>query len=265
MNQGVPPAPPAGPGSSGSQQAAGAPAPDEAKNAVGSLFGPPASGQDNRVPFARFKEINDRLKGAEAELAQYKAQSVPSVPQQKSPDQLLAEIRAMAKKGVDDPDVLFGALEQMVNVRTSSVVNDALKSVFEQQEQQFEMNQFAAIENEARSKVLHEFPEIQDQNSDLFKAADAIYRADKFLRRLPDGEYRAVREADYQRTKKTSRPAHLSTPGIQGNAFATMDGGDDGYADDRKSVLQAMREGKLADVDKFFTKHADKFLTKPGY
>ena len=261
-DQGVPPASPAGPGVGGPQQAAGAPAPVEAQTAAAPLFGSPASGQDNRVPFARFKEVNDRLKGAEAKLAQYEANRAPPVAPIKSPDQLLAEYRQMAKKGADDPDVLIGALEQMVNVRTSSAVNDALRSVFEEQQREAQAARDMALRNEAESKTLRDFPELNDPNSDLYKATAAIYRADPWLQETPDGVYRAAKEADYNRGKKVARPTPLGTPGSQRNAFAP-DGSDDSYKEERKAAMQAMQEGRMAAVDDFFTKNMDRFLKRP--
>lgn len=260
---GVPPASPAGPGGSGPQQAAGAPAPVEAQPAAAPLFGSPASGQDNRVPFARFKEVNDRLKGAEAKLAEYEANRAPPVAPIKSPDQLLAEIRQMAKKGADDPDVLVGALEQMVNVRTSSAVNEALRSVFEEQQREAQAARDAALRQDAEVKTLRDFPELQDPNSDLYKATAAIYRADPWLQETPDGVYRAAKEADYNRGKKVARPTPLGAPGSQRNAFAPES--DSGYMDDRKAAIAAMREGRMAAVDDFFTKNMDRFLKKPAF
>jgi hypothetical protein len=262
MAQGVTPASPAGPGGSGPQQAAGAPAPQEATTAAGVSFGSDASGQDNRVPFARFKEVNDRMKGAEAKLAQYEAASRPTPA--KGVDEMLAEIRAAARKGADDPDMLLGAIEQMVTVKTNAGIHEALRFVAEEQQKEAELHRFVSAKQSAQSRMFAEYPELQDRNSDLFKMADSIYSNDPELQAIPGGEYKAAQIAFGERAKKVARPAPLSSPGVQRNAFATP-GAEDDYAADRASVKQAMSEGKMAAVDAFLTKHANRFLTKPTY
>jgi hypothetical protein len=213
------------------------------------------------VPYARLKEVTEQLKGARDELARLKAsQAAPS----KSANEMITELRGLAIKHADEPEKLAGIFEQMAEVKASNTAHDVLKSFFEEQKRQSDEARFVTTRKASMDRALAEFPELRDPNSDFFKATDAIFSNSESLRLIPDGEYIAATMAFAERAKKgTARPNPLSGSGMRPSP--TPQGEDDGYTEDRKSILAAMREGRNAEVERLFTKHMGRFVQKPQY
>lgn len=255
-NEGVQPTPSGAPGSTGSQQASGVPAPSEAQKAESNSFGTLASGAQEMHGRTkdRFEVLLERLKGAEAEKAQLQqqllqTQSVPTQPAREGYEEQIAKLREVVSENSDrDPHKAHQALEQIADLRAKAAVNDTLENFMREQSQAQQQQQFIAGVEQSWQNVRREFPEMNDPSSELYQAADQIYAEDPALKQDPNGVYKAAEIAYSRRVRGAERP---TAPQLEGSRPSVAPSAEPSLIERKNEVIQKMRQGDLTSLEKF--------------
>lgn len=247
---------------SGRQEAGAGSSPQEAQAPEHSQS-PQASGPsgDQRVPFDRFKKVNDqrkeheaRVKELEAQLSQLKSQTaVPQSPMSQELD-LSSEIkrwRDEATKTWDsDPQRYQEAQQKITELTVQQSLNSTLSHLFQQQEQQQQMAVMQQQAQQFSQRAYQEFPELQDPNSDLYKLAEQEYMSDPSLHNSPSGAYRAAQAA---RLRQLSQGGHVRPQALESGRPAPIQTSADAI---RRDLTNALENGpRRGSVAAFLQKH----------
>lgn len=262
--EGVSPNPSGIPGRSGLQPTAGAPAQGEAKQAESRTLGASASdvsGDQGRVPYDRFKQVNDELKGARAELERLRAlsQQPAQRPTREGYEERIAEYERILEENFDrDPKQVKDALGRITDLRVQAGVNDALEEFFRSQAEEQTKQQIAASQADSVQRALKRFPELGDPESEFYQSVDVLLSNDRGLRGDPDGPYRAAIIVNDSRSSKRDAP-----PAFEGGrSQAVPTSPDSTYAEDRQRALNVARQGNTSALDSFLGKHLGSLVTR---
>lgn len=247
---------------SGRQEAGADSSPQEAQSPEHSQS-PQASGPsgDQRVPFDRFKKVNDqrkeheaRVKELEAQLSQLKSQpAVPQSPMSQELD-LTSEIQRWESEAVkswdSDPQRYHEAQRKLTELTTQQTLNATLSHLFQQQEQEQQIAAMQQQQQQFSQRAYTEFPELQDPNSDLYKLAEQEYMSDPSLHNSPSGAYRAAQAA---RLKLLSQGGNARPQALETGRPAPVQTSADAIKNDLTNALSnAQQRGSVA---AFLQKH----------
>lgn len=261
MNQGVGPSPAANSGSSSSQPTAGAPAQNEAQQAESRPFGASASGavpKEDRVPKERFQEVYNRMKEAEARLAQ--TERPAPAPQTTRPgyDEQIAGWRDVATKAFgQDPQEFTNALNQMSALQAKAAASEVMEQFLRHQTEQSAVQNFTVRQEQSWKTAVEEFPELRDQSSEFYQNAASLWIGDEILQADPDGMYKAAEIAFGRRARKGG----FTPPKLEGSKSQPMQPGkSDDFASEYSGTINALKGGNKLALQNFLAKNMDKIL-----
>jgi len=181
---------------------------------------------DRRIPYDRFKEVYDKMKGYEAQI-----QSQPGTPVQQPagavPDAIDDEISRwtkIAEDSFDDPRKSVEAADNIAKLRATQISNQTIQGLMQEQARASAVQQFDMQKQQAWSQALVEYPELNNPQSDFYKESEAEYLSDPGLQDLPSGMLRAAEStfarlsrsggapSSSQRLEGGVRPAPQTTP-----------------------------------------------------
>jgi hypothetical protein len=180
---------------------------------------------DRRIPYDRFKEVYDKMKGYEAQI-----QSQPGTPVQQQgavPDAIDDEISRwtkIAEESFDDPRKSVEAADNIAKLRATQISGQALQGLMQEQARASAVQQFDMQKQQAWVQALTEYPELNNPQSDFYKESEAEYLSDPGLQELSSGMLRAAEStfarlarsggapSSSQRLEGGVRPAPQTTP-----------------------------------------------------
>ena len=180
---------------------------------------------DRRIPYDRFKEVYDKMKGYEAQI-----QSQPGTPVQQQgavPDAIDDEISRwtkIAEESFDDPRKSVEAADNIAKLRATQISNQTIQGLMQEQARASAVQQFDVQKQQAWAQARSEYPELNNPQSDFYKESEAEYLSDPGLQELPTGMLRAAEStfarlarsggapSSSQRLEGGVRPAPQTTP-----------------------------------------------------
>ena len=264
-------------GSGGGQPAPGdSPVPVETKK-VAKPFGASVSDADPVADLSgraqeRFRELTQRLKGAEEELARLRnpQANAPAPfstapiqqPQGNDYDRLLNDLEKSLRKvrEAGDVDAELGLVRQIAKIEGQRSSEELLRGFFVDQQQREATTRFVSEAERAWDLATRRFPELQDEGTELYQQAKQIWENDPDLRRSSNGMYRAAQAAWSDRAMKATRPNSLeSSHSFPARVSATGD-----IQGDKTKTLEAMKSGDKGALEKFLNAHLDTIMVRPG-
>lgn len=223
-------------------------------NAPASGFGQP--GKDHRVPYDRFQKVNSQRKEAEAKAAELQEQleMLRQQPTQQPPSQVneqIESLRQMASEHFHDPVKYTEAMSKIAQLSAQGTANTTLEGLLTQQQQQYQQQAFQSVSEQSWQQAEAEFPELKDQNSELFKAAAMEYDSDPGLQNSPTGMYRAVQAAALRRMMQGGGVPQVPAQ-LEGSAPAPPATGE---GDFKQDLTNALNSGRAQDTRNLLAKH----------
>lgn len=182
--------------SSTDEKPTGAPAAEAVKSET------PADDQEvtESVPYARFKEVNDKIKELEEykELYEQNKQYIRVNPETGRKEVFIPEESAPRKVQEEDQGLELNEEEQFAfdNVQqgvVSKIVQRTLTNIFKQQR---EVAQFQSEIKTNWDNAVKEFPEVSNKDSALYKKAQTILQT-KYTQKLGEGKFYTPPHAHY--------------------------------------------------------------------
>lgn len=254
------------PGVSGGGQPTSEPtqAAGDAKPAAKPFGASEASGSgtaQDMVPRGLLDRLTQKMEGQKAELEQLRAQMAQ--PKREGYGDEISKLQAEAAKlALDDPMRAMELMGQASDLRAKAAVNDTLEAFMSQQSQQIKQEQDQQATAASWEQALRDYPELQDQNSDLYKSAFEIWSSDPYRDSDPTSMYKATVMANERRM----RSGKSQPPALEGGNAPT-DVTEAGRMDVKELLAKAkqdMRSGQgLQPLADLLNASGDAYLTKP--
>lgn len=241
------------------------PAANDAQQAATPFGASEASGSDrpqDMVPRGMLDRLTQKMERQEAELAELKA--VASKPQRPGYADEVSKLQAEAARvAMDDPMKAMELMGQASDLRAKATVNDALENLMQQQTAQAQQAQLQQAAEASWGQALKDYPELADQNSDLYKSANEIWQSDPYRNQDPNSMYKAVAMANERRL----RSGKASPPSLEGAGAPTnLADMSKGLTPEeiRADVKRRMASGEgLIPLAEALDQNFDGMLTKP--
>lgn len=212
----------------------------------------PSVTEERRIPYDRFKEVYDKMKGYESQLQGQQAAQVPQQPSAQ-PDAITQEIEKwtkVAEENHHDPRKSTEAMDSIAKLRATQIANETLQGLMQEQAMATAQQQFEFQRDEAWKQACSDYPELKIPNSDFYKSAEAEWFSDPGLQENPLGMLRAA-ESVYARLAKSGGLPNSSQRLEGGVRPAPQKTAESENREDRSSI----RPGNVNDVLQYLEKH----------
>lgn len=255
----------------------GSPVPESEANTAAKPFSTPnASGgsNDDLVPRGLANRLAEKLERREARIAELEAQvsssPAPARNEVQVPpaagaysDQIESLNLEIAGLLETDPSKATPLIRKVARLEAESASSSLMQGFLKDQQSAAEQQNYEQGVERSWTKALAEFPELNDQNSELYQRAGQLWLNDPVLKDDPKGMYRAALEVDREIASRggqqRSRP-----PSLEGGGMSPAPTGGEKTMDEKYSeVRHNMRKfGDKKGIEDFIQENFDSLLFK---
>jgi hypothetical protein len=213
------------------------------------------------VPYARFKDVNDKLKGLMQELETLKAERSSTTPGEVNLTAEIARYQSEARDAWhDDPDRALRAVQAASRLQAQDEIQSTLNDVMAAQKQEQQKAQFLQANQQYVEKALREFPWVKTDEA-LRKEVEAEHAADIFLQQSPSGWYDATTRVA-ARHQTTAVPLPETPPSFEsGGTIGPPPASSQELSKEYNAQLERLRQGAAggsvvdSELQAFFEKY----------